>query len=66
MVTGARRIDHPVLAVRDLDAAADLYERMGSLVGVRNRHPWDVGTDVKSVAGRLAAGAFASSRHPVG
>jgi hypothetical protein len=26
--------------VRDLDAAADLYRRIGFTVGARNRHPW--------------------------
>lgn len=40
MTTGARRIDHVVLAVRDLDAAAALYRRLGFQVGARNRHPW--------------------------
>ncbi|HEY8384251.1 MAG TPA: VOC family protein [Microvirga sp.] len=35
-----RGLDHLVLAVRDLDAAARFYERMGFQVGGRNRHPW--------------------------
>lgn len=35
-----RRIDHLVVAVRDLDRAADLYRRLGFRVGARNRHPW--------------------------
>lgn len=35
-----RRIDHLVVAVRDLDGAADLYRRLGFQVGARNRHPW--------------------------
>ncbi len=35
-----RRIDHLVLCVRDLDAAAATYERLGFQVGPRNRHPW--------------------------
>jgi catechol 2,3-dioxygenase-like lactoylglutathione lyase family enzyme len=35
-----RGLDHIVHAVRDLDAAADLYARLGFLVGARNRHPW--------------------------
>lgn len=34
------RLDHLVLAVRDLDAAAKCYERLGFQVGARNRHPW--------------------------
>ena len=36
----ARGLDHIVHAVRDLDAAADLYRRLGFTVGGRNRHPW--------------------------
>jgi Glyoxalase-like domain len=40
-VTGRpRRIDHLVLAVHDLQDAADRYTRMGFQVGARNRHPW--------------------------
>lgn len=35
-----RRIDHLVLAVHDLDAACEVYARMGFQVGKRNRHPW--------------------------
>lgn len=33
-------LDHVVHAVRDLDAAAHLYRRLGFTVGARNRHPW--------------------------
>ena len=33
-------LDHVVHAVRDLDAAADIYARAGFTVGARNRHPW--------------------------
>src|ERR1039457_1637125 len=33
-------LDHIVHAVRDLDAAAEVYRRAGFTVGVRNRHPW--------------------------
>ena len=36
----ARGLDHIVHAVHDLDAAAMLYERIGFIVGARNRHPW--------------------------
>ena len=36
----ARGLDHIVHAVRDLDAAADLYRRLGFTVGARNRHAW--------------------------
>jgi catechol 2,3-dioxygenase-like lactoylglutathione lyase family enzyme len=35
-----RGLDHIVHAVRDLDAAAELYRRLGFTVGSRNRHPW--------------------------
>ena len=36
----ARGLDHVVHAVRDLDAAAELYRRLGFTVGARNRHSW--------------------------
>lgn len=36
----SRGLDHIVHAVRDLDAGADLYRRLGFTVGARNRHPW--------------------------
>jgi hypothetical protein len=36
----SRGLDHIVHAVRDLDAAADLYRRIGFMVGARNRHAW--------------------------
>lgn len=36
----ARGLDHTVHAVCDLDAASDLYRRLGFTVGARNRHPW--------------------------
>jgi len=35
----ARGIDHVVHAVRDLDAAAEFYRRLGFQVSGRNRHP---------------------------
>ena len=35
-----RGIDHIVHAVRDLDAAAQLYRSLGFTVGTRNKHPW--------------------------
>ncbi|MCO5734279.1 VOC family protein [Rhizobium sp. SSA_523] len=35
-----KRIDHLVLAVRDLDAVAERYRALGFQVGGRNRHPW--------------------------
>jgi hypothetical protein len=40
MTDRLRRIDHLVLAVQDLDHAADFYDRIGFQVGARNRHPW--------------------------
>jgi catechol 2,3-dioxygenase-like lactoylglutathione lyase family enzyme len=36
----ARGLDHIVHAVRDLDAAAELYQSLGFTVGARNKHPW--------------------------
>lgn len=35
-----RRIDHVVVAVSDLDRAAEFYRQLGFQVGTRNRHPW--------------------------
>lgn len=35
-----RHIDHIVVAVRDLDQAAEIYRGLGFQVGARNRHPW--------------------------
>jgi catechol 2,3-dioxygenase-like lactoylglutathione lyase family enzyme len=40
----SRGLDHIVHAVRDLDAAAALYRRLGFTVGARNRHPPQWGT----------------------
>src|SRR5262249_9415819 len=36
----SRGLDHIVHAVRDLDAAAELYRQLGFTVGARNRHAW--------------------------
>ena len=36
----SRGLDHIVHAVRDLDRAGAMYERLGFTVGARNRHPW--------------------------
>lgn len=33
-------LDHVAHVVRDLDAAAELYRKLGFTVGARNRHPW--------------------------
>jgi catechol 2,3-dioxygenase-like lactoylglutathione lyase family enzyme len=35
-----RGLDHLVHVVRDLDAAGAFYQRLGFIVGARNRHPW--------------------------
>jgi hypothetical protein len=40
----ARGLDHIVHAVHDLDAAAELYRRLGFQVGARNLHPRTWGT----------------------
>lgn len=38
--TRARGLDHLVIGLADLDAAAAFYEKLGFRVGARNRHPW--------------------------
>ncbi len=43
--------DHIVHAVRDLDAAAELYRRLGFIVGARNRHPWGTHNRVVQLRG---------------
>ena len=40
-----RGLDHIVHVVRDLDAAAALYRRLGFIVGARNRHSRSWGTE---------------------
>ena len=35
-----RRIDHIVVAVHELDQAAQVYRKLGFQVGPRNQHPW--------------------------
>ena len=47
----ARGLDHIVHAVRDLDAAAELYRGMGFTVGARNRHSWGTHNHIVQVAG---------------
>lgn len=47
----ARGLDHVAHAVRDLDAAAALYRRMGFTVGARNRHPWGTHNNVVQLPG---------------
>lgn len=40
MTASMRHIDHIVVAVRDLEQAADFYRTLGFQVGARNQHPW--------------------------
>ena len=47
----ARGLDHIVHAVRDLDAGADLYRRLGFTVGARNRHPWGTHNHIVQMPG---------------
>jgi catechol 2,3-dioxygenase-like lactoylglutathione lyase family enzyme len=46
-----RGLDHIVHAVRDLEAAAEFYRRVGFLVGARNRHPWGTHNHVVQLDG---------------
>jgi catechol 2,3-dioxygenase-like lactoylglutathione lyase family enzyme len=46
-----RRIDHLVVAVRDLDEAGSFYRRLGFQVGARNRHPWGTENRLVQFAG---------------
>jgi catechol 2,3-dioxygenase-like lactoylglutathione lyase family enzyme len=46
-----RGLDHIVHAVRDLDAAADLYRRLGFTVGARNRHAWGTHNHIVQLPG---------------
>src|SRR3954447_19445693 len=46
-----RGLDHIVHAVRDLDAAADLYRRLGFTVGARNGHPWGTHNHIVQLPG---------------
>ena len=46
-----RGLDHVVHAVRDLDAAAELYRRLGFIVGARNRHPWGTHNQIVQLPG---------------
>src|SRR5262245_33369885 len=47
----SRGLDHIVHAVRDLDAGADLYRRLGFTVGALNRHPWGTHNHVVQLPG---------------
>ncbi len=46
-----RGLDHIVHAVRDLDAAAVLYRRLGFTVGARNRHAWGTQNHIVQLPG---------------
>ena len=46
-----RGLDHIVHAVRDLDAAAELYRGLGFTVGSRNRHPWGTHNHIVQLPG---------------
>jgi hypothetical protein len=46
-----RGLDHIIHAVRDLDAAAALYRRLGFTVGARNRHPWGTHNHIVQLPG---------------
>jgi catechol 2,3-dioxygenase-like lactoylglutathione lyase family enzyme len=46
-----RGLDHIVHAVRDLDAAAAFYRRLGFTVGARNRHPWGTHNHIVQLPG---------------
>jgi hypothetical protein len=46
-----RGLDHIVHAVRDLEAGAELYRRLGFTVGARNRHPWGTHNHVVQLPG---------------
>jgi catechol 2,3-dioxygenase-like lactoylglutathione lyase family enzyme len=47
----SRGLDHIVHAVRDLDAAAAFYRRLGFTVGARNRHPWGTHNHIVQLPG---------------
>ena len=47
----ARGLDHVAHAVRNLDAAAALYRRLGFTVGARNRHPWGTHNHIVQLPG---------------
>jgi hypothetical protein len=47
----SRGLDHIVHAVRDLEAAAALYRRLGFTVGARNQHPWGTHNHIVQLPG---------------
>ena len=46
-----RGLDHAAHAVRDLDAAAEFYRKLGFTVGARNRHPWGTHNHIVQLPG---------------
>ena len=44
-------LDHVIHAVRDLEAAAELYRRLGFTVGARNRHAWGTHNHLVQLSG---------------
>jgi catechol 2,3-dioxygenase-like lactoylglutathione lyase family enzyme len=46
-----RNIDHLVVAVRNLDAAKQFYERLGFRVGAANDHPWGTRNRIIQIGG---------------
>lgn len=49
----SRGIDHLVLAVRDLDAANDVYTRLGFTLTPRAVHPWGTGNHLVQLQGNF-------------
>jgi catechol 2,3-dioxygenase-like lactoylglutathione lyase family enzyme len=47
----ARGLDHVVHAVRDLEAAAAFYRKLGFTVGARNRHSWGTHNHIVQLPG---------------
>ena len=44
----SRRLDHVVLAARDLETQAEVFRHMGFRVGARNAHPWGTQIDLRA------------------
>lgn len=51
MTQSVRGLDHAAHAVRDLDAAAEFYRKLGFSVGARNRHPWGTHNNIIQLPG---------------
>jgi hypothetical protein len=61
-----RGLDHIVHAVRDLDAGAELYRRLGFTVGARNRHPWGTQNHVVQFPGFFVEVLTMAEPHKLG